>query len=65
MKTAIYYVELHGGGGRWFADRAKAIFFAQCLCNTESITVNHPPLYEHIIDLEPEWICKWLNKREL
>ena len=48
----IYYVEMPSNlKGKWFYDRSDAIFFAQLLYNTKHISMNHPPLWEHIIDL--------------
>jgi len=62
----IYHVDMPSDlKGKWFASRSDAIFFAQLLYNTKHISMNHPPLWEHIIDLNAIAICEFLNKQDM
>ena len=62
----LYWVEMPSNlRPKWFSDRDTAIFFAQCLYNTDRIIMNQRPIYEYWLDLQPESICKFLNEREI
>ena len=50
---------------KWFSDKNTAIFFAQCLYDIDNIIMNHHPIYEHWLILEPGAICEFLNKQKM
>jgi len=62
----IYYVEMPSDlKGKWFDQKSDAILFAQFLYNTEYISMNNPPLWEHIVEVDAKSICKFLNEQEM
>ena len=63
-KIRIYMVKI-GDTNKWFGDRDTAVFFAQCLYDDAPIIMNHPPIFEHIINISEDGIAKFLNKQEI
>ncbi len=62
-KIRIYEVEVNAQA-KWFGDRDTAVFFAQCLYDAP-IIMNHRPIFEHIVDISPDGLAKFLNKQEI
>ncbi len=67
LQIMLYCVEVRGNGFRWFKDKDDAIYFTSLYYNidVENISIGHNLIYEHPFKLDPDFICKFLNKREV
>ena len=63
-KIRIYEVEMNAQA-KWFGDKDTAVFFAQCYYDDAPIIMNHRPIFEHIVDISPDGLAKFLNKQEM
>ena len=67
LQIMLYCVKVRGNGFRWFKDKDEAIFFASSYYNVDVELLPTPNnfIYEHLFKLDPDFICKFLNEREV